>query len=327
MDCATGLSEFSSIFSRHFLIGFLAPTLAGLVVLSQLLSAQWLPNAYQDAPSATKVLIVTAAAIFFALLLSGLQYPLIRLLEGYPLQRLRDAPILRTVYWSRLERWRREFDGLTHALTKRAGPKRTRAAERLFSRFPARRESLLPTEFGNVLRSFETHPRRRYGLDGITIWPRIELLLDQEERNHVEQASSDLMFFVNGLYVIVLTGVTLAANAATQAASLPAGALRCSLVLAATLTVAALAWRASIDAGERWGSAVRAAFDLHRLELFERLGVAAPRTVNEDREIGRVVNRLLLYAEPVPERYRKIGGSTPAQRDVHEPGRTRLDRA
>ncbi len=297
-------SDFSSLFSRQFLIGFLAAPLAGLFLLSQLVSDNWLPSAYRAASASTQVIIIGAVALFVALLLSGLQYPLTRLLEGYPLERGQRAPVLRRVYVWRLRHWQEVFDRLTAALDGPAGPERTRAAVRLNRCFPAKRESLLPTEFGNVLRAFETHPRRRYGLDGIAIWPRVAMLLSESERADVNEASTDVQFFVNLLVVTVLVGGVLAADAASHATSVSEAVLRALLVTGGTLAAGAMCWRASIGAGRRWGSSVRAAFDLHRLELYERLGTKTPRTVAEDQVIGRAINRLFLFAEPIPDNCR-----------------------
>jgi hypothetical protein len=96
------ISDFSSLFSRQFLIGFFAPALSGLFLVSQFLPVAWRPSGYQNAAPSTQVIIVAAAGIFLALLLSGLQYPFIRLLEGYPLQRLASTPLLGSLYRSRI---------------------------------------------------------------------------------------------------------------------------------------------------------------------------------------------------------------------------------
>ena len=125
-------SDFSTIFGRQFLIGFMAPALAALFLLSQLLSNSWLPPGYRTATSAaTQVVIVGALAVFIGLLLSGLQYPLLRLLEGYPFARLQDAPLLGRLYRWRVRHWQAEFDSLTEALEKPRSTERTRAAGRL----------------------------------------------------------------------------------------------------------------------------------------------------------------------------------------------------
>lgn len=299
-----GFSDFSTIFSRKFLIGFLAPILAALFVLSQFLTHSWLPHGYRTATPATQVVIVGAAAAFLGLLLSGLQFPLLRLLEGYPFARLQDAFLVGRLYSWRLRHWQQEYMSLSEALKKPAGPARTRDAVRLYRDFPAKLESVLPTEFGNVVRAFETHPRDRYSLDGVTIWPRIEMLLNDQEKQLVEDAATDVMFFVNSQVLVVPAGLLLAVNAAVRAPTLVSGVLRCALILVATAIVYVLAWRASIGAARRWGSPVRAAFDLHRTWLYQRLGVKMPTTLEEDKQVGRAVSRLLLYAEPIPKECR-----------------------
>jgi hypothetical protein len=269
------------------------------------LSDSWLPHGYRTATSATQVVIVGALAVFLALLLSGLEYPLLRLLEGYPFARLKNVRLLGRVYKWRLRHWQEEFDSLTEALKKPAGPDRTRAVQRLHRSFPAKRESVLPTEFGNVVRSFETHPRNRYFIDGVTIWPRIQMLLSEQEKQQFEDATTDVMFFVNSQVLVVPTGSLLAVNAAAELPTFVSAVVRCGVILLATAIVGALAWRASIGAARRWGSPVRAALDLHRLELYDRLGVKTRTTIEEDGEVGRAVSRLLLYAEPIPKDCRK----------------------
>jgi hypothetical protein len=247
------------------------------------------------------VIIVGAGGVFVALLLSGLQHPLTRLLEGYPLARARKLPVLGKLYAWRLRHWQQVFDRLAAALDGPAGPDRTAAARRLHTCFPARRDLLLPTEFGNVLRAFETHPRLRYGLDGIAIWPRVAMLFNDTEKAEVEEASADVQFFTNLMVVTVLAGLLLAVDAAAHADGAGHGVLYVAIGLAATAALSAIWWRAAISAARRWGSPVRAAFDLHRLELYERLGVKTPQTAAEEQVVGTAVNRLLMFAEPLPD--------------------------
>lgn len=296
-------STFSTLFSRQFLIGFMAAPLAALFILSQVLSSEWLPDDYQSATPSAKVVIVGAAAVFVALLLSGLQYPLLRLLEGYPLKNVR---VLAAWHASRMYHWRLVFDELTTRLEGPPSSERTEAARRLSSCFPARREHLLPTELGNVLRAFETHPRRRYGLDGIAIWPRIAMLLSAEERSLVDEAAAGMQFFVNSLVVTLLAGTLIAIDTASNASSLAAAIVATAAVVAATVLLAELFRRWSVDAARRWGTPVRAAFDLHRLELYARLGVKEPTTAAEDQVRGKALNRMLMFGEPIPDEHRTV---------------------
>jgi hypothetical protein len=259
------LSDFSTLFSRQFLIGFFAPPLAGLFVLSQALPDGWLPAGYRAASGATQAVIVGVAATGAALLLSGLQRPIIRLLEGYPLMRRQSWPLVGAFVNRRLGHWTTEFDKLAAELDGPPSRERTRAALRLNDSFPATKESVLPTEIGNVLRSFETHPRRRYGLDGIAIWPLVNMLLSDGETTQLEDASADMHFWVNGLLAVVITGATLATAAAVESDG--AWGVVFAVAVVATVVLSWLSYQAAVTSARGWGRVVRAAYDLHRLEI------------------------------------------------------------
>jgi hypothetical protein len=44
---------------------------------------------------------------------------------------------------------------------------------------------------------------------------------------------------------------------------------------------------------------VRASIDLHRLEVYEKLGIRKPSSFSDERELGKAVGQLLLYGEPL----------------------------
>jgi hypothetical protein len=70
-------------------------------------------------------------------------------------------------------------------------------------------------------------------------------------------------------------------------------------------------YRASVGAAERLGTERRASIDLHRLELYERLGVSTANISNAERKnYATAVNRFLLWGEAIPETY-LVKTSTP----------------
>ncbi len=80
-----------------------------------------------------------------------------------------------------------------------------------------------------------------------------------------------------------------------------------ALALATVVVTGVLTWglyRAMVGAAVRWGMPVRAAFDMHRLELYEQLGLKRPRTDVQERDIARAATRMMLYAEPLGESVR-----------------------
>jgi hypothetical protein len=322
------LNTLVGVFSRKFIVGFFIPMFFGALALAHLVDQRSLPESYRSATSATQTLAVGVFALLFGLLLSGLNYSLLRLLEGYWLVRIRlvgpptppHSPpsnlqsgreralraLSRPRLWAgdrMMNRWRtrrRHLEWLITAMEPSA--ERTEAARRLYRRFPASEAHLLPTEFGNVIRSFETHPRARYSLDGIAIWPRISAILTENERSDLEDASADVAFWVNSLTVVAVGGIALLLDRAwygpREILNAVAGEAE---VLLATWTLTWFIYRQAVASAVRWGDPVRAAFDVHRLELYDSLGVRRPTDEHQDKVVGDAIGRLVSFGEPLHE--------------------------
>lgn len=306
------LSEFAGIFSRAFVVGYFVPALVTLVAADAALPSTWRPSSYTSLDAGAQILVLGAVALVLGLLLSGLQYPILRMLEGYPLQalaqggpriggrRLNPALIpLRVLLW----RQHRRFDRLTAVRNQpERSPERTAAGHELARSYPAARNRLLPTDFGNTIRSFEWHPRARYGLDGITAYPRIAALLSEQERELVSDAQADVAFFVNVVVLSVAFWVAVLVDKTTHGLDGVGGIA----LLAGPVLLALWAYRVAVGAAERWGHAVRANFDLHRLTLYDKLGLKQPATQEEEFAIARAANRWLLFAELPADTLRKL---------------------
>jgi hypothetical protein len=316
-----GLSDVAGIFSRKFIIGCFVPAFFGSFLLSLLVDTRALPAPYRDASDGTQVLIIGAVALLLGLLLSGLHYPLVRFLEGYWLINEPPRRLSSAIGTRKTDRWipdRQRLVSITQDPER--SNQRTRAAVDLHRLFTADDDLVLPTKLGNVIRAFETHPRLRYGLDGIAIWPRIALMLSDGERAEIEDAATDFAFWVNSLVVAGVCGAVLFAERLWHR---PAGALAAVVVvMAIPLTTALLCmwmYRQAVSAAIRWGDPVRAAFDVHRLDLYDKLGVRRPTTNEEERRAARAINRLLLFAEPVPNALRAMSGVSGVEHALDAP--------
>jgi hypothetical protein len=327
------LKDVAGVFSRYFIVGFFAPAFFALFLVARIVDPALMPTDYHNAGGSDQVLVIGGAALLLSLLLSGIHYSVLRVFEGYPLNRLRDLrdtprptagpsipyivtrnllgpwasdrlqqlrpPLVRagvTIYDLALWSARRRFDALVE---RREVPERssdrTRAATAIARLYPDARKELLPTRFGNAIRSFERHPRQRYGLDGVTTWPRIELLLSDGERMLLSKAETDVAFFINSALLLPLMGLAFLADAIAHGGlGWPWWALYAVPFLAAYG-----AYRGAAAAAVRWGDPVRAAFDLHRLEFYRRLGVKRPLGPEAEKATARSVNRMLLFGEPL----------------------------
>jgi hypothetical protein len=335
------LADIAGVLSRRFIVGFFVPVFFGLVALKLLVARAAVPSDLRHAGGGTQILILGGVALLLGLLLWGVHFSLIRFLEGYwliapdppaPTYLSNEKPgalasALRAAQTGVARVYRRTRQRLGQRMRKRwigtrrtllntkaqenPSDERTRAAGDLTLRFPPDDELVLPTELGNVIRAFETHPRERYGLDGIRIWPRVATMLSESERAEIEDTTTDLALWVNGLAVVVVAGVLLFAERLWHN---PGGALATfGVELALVIAVSALAhafYRQAILAALRWGEPVRAAFDVHRLPLYDALGMRRPLNPAEDVASGKLVGRLLAFAEPLPEEWRAKPAAT-----------------
>ncbi len=295
--------DVAGVFSRYFIVGFFLPAFFAAVILGVVLSGESFPDRYQHAALGTQTLILGGVALLFALLLSGLHYHVLRLFEGYPIQKLKRWRCLRWIEQWRRGHWQNEFKALEAKRAEPTGsPARTPAALRLATCFPPTYDGVMPTRFGNVVRSFERHPRPRYGFDGVTIWDRMEMLLSANEHEIVNDARADVALFVNTALLATVVGLLVIADAIWH------GFARAELlwVYLAPFAVTWIAYRWAAGAATRWGRCVRASFDLHRFELYERLGIRRPETISEEEAVGKAATRCLLYGEPIPDDLRAV---------------------
>jgi hypothetical protein len=169
-------------------------------------------------------------------------------------------------------------------------------------RYPSIKSHILPTRFGNAVRAFEHHALVRWGLSTVGVWPRIELLLSQDESQTLATVKSDADFLVNASLLSYGVGIVLVVSVATHTAAQWYSWLLCII----PFIVGYLLYRIAVGAAVRWGSGVRSCVDLHRLQLYERMGVQQPRTRAHEAEIADAINQCLLYGVPIPDTVRAV---------------------
>jgi len=291
------LSDITSVFSRYFIVGFFLPAYASLVALWLTASSALTPNTLERRSQATQVLILGGAALVAGLALSGLSYYITRLYEGYGLERARDVRGFRSIHRAAVALQKRRYNKLLEIRQNKAAVPRRRSSAAWFLEkwYPQDPCDLLPTRVGNAIRAFEQHSNARWGLDGVTIWPRIEALLSADERELEVDAKVNFYVFINASLGAYVVGVSLIVDAAIHKSPT---AWHWSLY-AIPFLVGYLSYRAAIGPAVDWGDSVRASVDLHRLDLYEKLGVRAPTSFSDEREIADKVNKALLYAHPL----------------------------
>jgi hypothetical protein len=311
-----GISDVTAVFSRSFVVGFFLPAFAALIVYSQTVTKHLLPPVYERYSAGTQLAILGGSALLLGLLLLGLNYPIVRAVEGYPLitvatwfeapQRSRimcfaGRPVTKTL-GRLLERQAKRRQELRDLRDKSNDDSiKAVAAWQLDRRFPRRRKDLLPTSFGNVVRAFELHSSHRWGLDGIAVHPRIAALLSEKEHELQADAFADAAFFLNLALLATFVGTALLIDLVAFRSPPWYGVLPYFLAF----IVAWGFYRAAVGAAARWGTVVRSTLDLHRLELYEKIGIRQPITFEEERlVIGPAVIRCFLHGNRLPDELR-----------------------
>lgn len=291
-----GLSDITGVFSRYFVVGFFLPAYAALLSLWLAATTNFVPENLEHHSEATQLLVLGGVALFAGLLLSGVSYYIIRALEGYPLERLRGRPLVGYLYSFAIWLQLRRFNALLEIRGDTSKPRhdRNRAAWYLEQFYPHNPEALLPTRMGNAIRAFERHGNERWGLDGVTAWPRIEALLSADEQTLLVDAKIDLYVFVNGSLGALAVGACLVAD------KLEHGVPNSYWPLyALPFLLSYILYRFAVGLAIRWGEVVRASTDLHRLEIYERLNVRAPSSFSDERNLAVQVSKALLFAHPL----------------------------
>jgi hypothetical protein len=319
------VKDVGGIFSRYFMAGFFLPAFFGLLAASLAFAPELAPQPKERLNVVGGVTLLVAAALLAGLILVGLRRPTTRLFEGYPLHLAKERArsdrwialpsVLQGWVASRVQRevrlkvpaaarpssygyllWALLHDrqrGRRARIASVETPQGRRELDRYFGVYEG---ELLPTRFGNVLRAFEYHADSRWGLSGLAAWPRIAPLLSDGERALHTDAETDVMFFVNASLTSWLLG------AAFLAVDIPDGDLKSSdLRGPLVLALAYVLYRFAVVAAVGWGMAVRASIDLHRLELYQRLGIRRPASFTHERMIAGRLSRLLDLGERMPD--------------------------
>ena len=183
---------------RFSLVNILPVTLLTLLIVGLVRSGAYdvraTPEFDRIIPAGSSAISTSALLIFvvflIAVLLQPFQVAIVRLLEGYwrdsgPMgavghllvQHHVRKKIIAEHDAQRLKTWRPAdptFGDMVAYQRRQARIRaRNQAAVRLLSTYPTKLERILPTNLGNILRSGEDGAGSRYGLDAMTVYPRM----------------------------------------------------------------------------------------------------------------------------------------------------------
>jgi hypothetical protein len=248
---------------------------------------------------------LSLVSLVLAIALHPLQFALIQTLEGYWGQswigrRLAVAGILR--HRRRARRLQIKFlDG--HADSRpdpesqpfAANARATRRqvevlwtsqqALRLYSSYPHRRDHIMPTRLGNVLRRYEQLAGEMYGLDTIASVPRLMQVADPRDVGYVDNQRMQLEMSVRtcalGLLATLVTAVVMLSHGWYL------------LLALGPYAVAYLSYRGAVVLAHEYGTALTVLVELNRFALYERLHLPLESTLARERAAARRLTRIL----------------------------------
>jgi hypothetical protein len=263
-------------------------------------------------------------AVVFTLVvfvLTGLLYylniPIIRIYEGYPwkgtllgmalgyLQKLRLRGAIKLNTQAKQLRNQLAQANQNDSLIAKLRARKNALDLFLASQMPDQEGFVLPTRMGNVIRCFERYSSQAYGMDAIVFWPRLAAKIDPTFASTIDEAKTNFDFMLNLSFLSCLT--SLAALIIWLAIPRPLEWCYQWPWLWRTgfyLFLAVIFNQLAINRVAAWGTQVRAAFDLYRLDLLKALGYQQkPLTNQEERAIWFKLSSEILFADkamPLP---------------------------
>jgi hypothetical protein len=300
---------------RALLVGWFLPSLInllifGFIVVPEVSGFQALARSGEGGQAARAALFALVGTAVLGLALAALQTPLYRILEGYlgwP-ERLFEASRRRQLARKHLLRNRLDAASLvrregvgalpdadkrvlqafrTHPVTgrfvsadARKGPVWLSLLDERLHRYPADDSQVTATRLGNAIRRFEEYGFDRFRLDSQVLWHELNAVVPDSVRKQAEDARTSVDFFVCLLYGHLLVAVAACVDLGLGNPARP------QLVVAAILVLPVLAivwYRVAVVATDDWAGAVRALVNLGRQPLAASIGLALPKSLDDER--------------------------------------------
>lgn len=245
-------------------------------------------------------------SIGLGLIIHPIQLALVQFFEGYwgtagPAQAIRARRILH---------YRRLYDDLTDeskavngelaeiskgqvgSLARRVQLiSRADEAKRTSGFLPKKRDNIMPTRLGNMLRRYESQAGSQYSLNALQAVPHLLLIAPDNHVNYVNDQRSQLDLAVR------MTFISIVASATAVLFLWPYGLW--VLVAAIPYTLAYLSYRGSVIAAGYYGSAFDTLINLNRFVFYEQLHLKLPVDTADERLKNEKMKALLGWV-PLP---------------------------
>lgn len=294
-------SLISNFFSKAFFIGYFLPA-ALFVVFHSILICFFEPKIYNyikvketlwslDPECIIPLIIMTIC--FFSILFMALNRSFIRFLEGYHYFPCKKYFVKKKQ--SEFDEINNKINNCKRILKQNKQDERnwriiTKLSQKKSTSFPPKKEDILPTLFGNAIRSFEKYSEEVYGIDAIVMWPRILAVVPENFQRHINDAKSIVDFGVNCFYMLLST-IFACCYYTIETKNWKGGFLFIIVILSSKT----LAYKLSVSSAIQWGYTVKAVFDLYRHDLLNKIGIYRNFNLEKQRKVWEKLNKIFLY--------------------------------
>lgn len=308
------LSSISGSFSKSLIVGALLPcalfVLLGQIVLAPFLPPDWaILNPLNILDGEWQLIAPLLLIIVLSSLLYNLNVPIIRFYEGYPWKNTAIGRRRTDHYKAERGALDARWKGM-RTLLRAMGAADPRypivLAEwrvvvfKLKYQFPQIGSLVLPTRLGNVIRNFEDYPYQQYGIEAVTLWPRLIAKVDKSYAAMIDDAKAPFDFLLNSSLLSAILAFMLLIVGLYYAPPLDTPWLWVPWLLE-VLGLASLSYvfySFSIGRAGDWGGLIKSAFDLYRWDLLKQLGyMRMPTTMREERLLWDEISQQMIYGD------------------------------
>lgn len=259
---------------------------------------------FEELDGALQLAVVAAALALVAASAAGIEWlvrPATHALEGYWPGLSRVQRRLNRRRAARLARAEKRWDELVDPVASGAASWEERqefaAADATLRRVPAAEGARMPTSLGDVLRAAELWPQLKYGLEPIACFPRLWLVLPEVARQELSAARTQ---FDRSIGVVIWAMLLVVWTPWAWWAPVLGVATAIGVYRAWVLTAA-----------RTYADLLEASFDVHRLALYDAVGLDRPAVPGNEHADGARLTAFLWrgtlapsgaeVGEPAPE--------------------------
>jgi hypothetical protein len=176
-----------------------------------------------------------------------------------------------------------------------------RLAEKRLLGFPLPGDEahVMPTRLGNIFKTAELYPYRRYGIDAVIFWPRLHSFISTELLERLQESRIAVNFLLLSAILMELFSLVCLPYLILTGAAWPWW-----LASAAGFPLGWLAYRLSLTPALAYGELIKTAFDLHRRHLLESLGLVLPTQPAQEKKLWRDLGNFIFRNSELPAKTR-----------------------